>query len=74
MWEWANGGSIWDRVSVTAEECPRITAEYLDEERQKGEDYVRQEFFCEFVDVDSCVFSRDLLERALDDELVPLVW
>jgi hypothetical protein len=48
---WAEGGDEWERVAVTAAECPRISASFLEEERRRqGSDWVRQEYFCEFVE------------------------
>ena len=71
--EWAEGGPEWTRVSVTAAECPRIRPEFLDGERRSmGEEWMRQEYFCEFADVDSGLFDRELLERAVDEDLRPL--
>jgi Terminase large subunit, T4likevirus-type, N-terminal len=71
--EWAGGGPEWTRVSVTAAECPRIRPEFLEGERRSmGEEWMRQEYFCEFVDVNSGLFDRELLERAVDEEIEPL--
>lgn len=73
--EWAEGGPEWTRVAVTAAECPRIRPEFLEGERRSmGEEWMRQEYFCEFVDVDSGLFNRELLERALDDGVRVLSW
>ena len=74
FWEaWARGGEIWERVKVTAAECPRITQEYLEEERRElGDMWFRQEYFCEFTEAVSAVFSRELIERAFTDEVEPL--
>jgi hypothetical protein len=70
---WAYGGDEWLRVSVPATECPRIPAKFLEEERRNvGTDWVRQEYLCEFVDSGSGVFDRDLVEAALDDDVLPL--
>jgi hypothetical protein len=38
-----------------------------------GEQWFRQEYLCEFVDTVSGVFDRDLVERAISDEFMPLV-
>ena len=38
----------WERYRVTAEECPRISAEFLANERLNGERYYRQEFGASF--------------------------
>jgi hypothetical protein len=44
-----NEGEGWKKVKVTADECPHITKEYLDEERRTmGESWFRQEYCCEF--------------------------
>jgi hypothetical protein len=48
---------------VTAEQCPRITREFLDEERAMiGDRWFRQEYGTEFVDSIDSVFSHDLIE------------
>ena len=70
---WVNGGDGWLRVSVPATECPRIPAAFLEEERQVlGPMWFGQEYLCEFVDDVTSMFSGDLLDKALDDGLVPL--
>jgi hypothetical protein len=70
---WAHGRANWARVSVPATECPRIPKEFLEEERAElGSLYFQQEYMCEFVDSGAGVFGRDLVERALDDEIAPL--
>jgi hypothetical protein len=75
FWEaWEHGGPEWERIQVTAPECPRITSEFLEEEmRNMGEHWFRQEYLCEFVDAVSGVFDRDLVERAMSDEFEPMV-
>jgi hypothetical protein len=71
---WTDGGTEWDRVRVTAEECPRIEKGFLaEEQRTMGERWYRQEYGCEFVDPVSSVFQREDLERAVTDEVKPLV-
>jgi hypothetical protein len=76
FWEaWNGGGTEWVRVRVPADECPRIPHDFLEEERKTmGERYFRQEYLCEFVDSVSGVFDRDLVERAITDEVAPLVF
>ena len=67
------GGASGVCESVPATECPRIRKEFLEEERGAlGPVWFRQEYLCEFVDNGNAVFGRDLVERALDDELEPL--
>jgi len=60
----------WERVHVTGYDCPRIPREFLEEEKSAmGERWFRQEYLCEFVDVESGVFDADLVERAMSDEV-----
>src|SRR5215831_5625656 len=73
--EWSKGGPEWKRVAVPATECPRISKEFLDRERERAwrEEWFRQEYLCEFLDSDDCVFSRELVEGAFSDEVRVLV-
>ena len=54
---WARGGDDWNRIQVTADQCPRITPEFLDQERRAlGESWYRQEYFCSFESVEGVVY------------------
>ena len=69
---WAKGRD-WMRVRGPATECPRIRKEFLKEERDSmGDRYFRQEYLCEFEDARCGVFERDIVERAITDEVAPL--
>jgi hypothetical protein len=58
----------WERYTVTAEQCPRISAAFLAEERRTlGEWWYRQEYFCEFLDAETQAFSRLMVEAAFDE-------
>ena len=70
---WKRGGPEWRRVRVPATECPRIPEAFLTEERLvMGNRWFRQEYLCEFVDIDAHVFDADVVEKALDDKLAEL--
>jgi hypothetical protein len=70
---WAHGGPEWERVQVTARECPRIEAGFLEEERRvMGEQWFRQEYLCEFVDTVGGVFDRELVEGAFCEDVAVL--
>ena len=70
---WTHGAEAWKRVSVKATECPRIPAEFLEEERAHMDAaWFRQEYLCEFIEGVRELFGRDLVEDALDDELEPM--
>jgi hypothetical protein len=60
----------WERYRVTAEECPRISPEFLAEERRNlGEWWFRQEYFCEFLDSQSQAFRREDVEAMFSEEV-----
>ena len=70
--EWT-AGENWERSSVTAAECPRISAEFLlDEMHALGPRVFDQEYNCQFYDPDSAAFASELIDAAFSDELVPL--
>ena len=70
---WANGGPEWERVRVTALECPRIPKPFLEDERRTmGERSFRQEYLCEFEESVAGVFEREMVERAFTREVEPL--
>ena len=72
---WAKGGDEWERVRVPANECPRIQAYFLEEEKATMADrWFRQEYMCEFVDGVSGVFDVSLVERAITKDVEPLVF
>jgi Terminase large subunit, T4likevirus-type, N-terminal len=68
-----HGSGDWERVKVTAEQCPRIPADFLAEERQAlGERWFRQEYLCSFEDTIDAVFAYADIQAALSDEVKPL--
>ena len=70
--EWTSG-QRWNRLKVTADECPRISPEFLEEERRAlGPHWFAQEYMCEFADTSHQLFGHDLLMAALDDTIQPL--
>jgi hypothetical protein len=71
---WEHAGPEWLRVQVTAAECPRISKEFLEEQRSvMGLEAFRQEHMCEFVGGGLGAFDRDLVEAALDDSVEALL-
>jgi hypothetical protein len=72
---WEYGGEKWFRMSVPATDCPRIPADFLEEERQAmGANWFEQEYLCGFVNSGASMFGRDDVEAAIDAEIVPLVF
>ena len=71
--EWTKGGADWERVRITARDCPRISAEFLDEERRKMPDpWFRSEYLCEFTDTVDSVFRFEEIMDAYSDDVAPL--
>ncbi len=70
--DWHRRDQSVARFSVPATECPRITREFLDEQRIKlGEKEFRREYLCEFVPPDEQMFTSGLVDGATDDEFEP---
>ena len=66
-------GEGWQRFKVLAKDCPRISAEFLEEERKElGDFQFRQEYEIEFLDDQTAVFSTALIDAAVSSEVVPL--
>jgi hypothetical protein len=71
---WEHGGPEWERFRAPATECCRIRPEFLEEERATmGERCFRQEYLCEFEDSVSGLFDRELVDRAITEEVKPMV-
>ena len=70
---WEHGGDLWERTKVTADQCTRISADFLDEERAVlGEMVFRSEYLCEFVDCDTACFPSEIIAQAFSLEVRPL--
>jgi hypothetical protein len=70
--EW-NSSRNWQRVRITADQCPRITSEFLQDERQAlGERWFAQEYGCQFMDMIGAVFSGADIDAAITPAVKPL--
>jgi len=73
FYEWHEGGDTWERVEVTANDCPRINKQFLEEERRTlGERWYRQEYECSFEEMEDGVMSYDAITAAITDDVEPL--
>jgi hypothetical protein len=71
--EWTEGGDDWQRTKITALDVPRISAEFLEEERRAlGEWWFSQEYMCEFMETTDQVFAYDLIQEAMSSDVLPL--
>ncbi|SRR6266567_4285966 len=59
--------SRWQYFEVPAEKCPRISPEFLEEEkRTMGEWWYSQEYECKFLDAQTAAFRSEDIERIVD--------
>jgi len=59
----------WERVQITADQCPRISAEHLAAERIRlGDALYRQEYFGAFVSAPGSVFDAEVLAHMFGDD------
>jgi hypothetical protein len=68
---WTNGDG-WHRISVHADQCSRISKEFLAEELESlGPTRFAQEYQCQFIDDGSSAFNSALIEAALTTNFEP---
>ena len=72
--EWTSGaGHGWERFEVPASQCPRIPETFLREEEESLPPFIyRQEYECSFEETEDQVFTTDMIDRAVTDEVEPL--
>jgi hypothetical protein len=70
---WTGGDASWHRVMVKAEDCPRISPEFLAEElRELGGQRYSEEYGLEFLDADEAVFPSNIIAAAFTEHVRPL--
>lgn len=70
--EWT-GTAAWDRVRVTAPECPRITPEFLAEEQAAmPRQWYESEYLCQFADTVDQVFTTEEIDGMVTPGISPL--
>jgi hypothetical protein len=70
--EWTEGRG-WSRFEVPAQECPRISAAFLEEERRALPRRVfEQEYEGKFVETEGAVFAYEDIENAVTADVTPL--
>ena len=69
-----NGDETWHRARAPASECPRLSPEFLAEERRElGPMIYSQEYELEFVDEVEAIWGDTIIENAFSDE-VKAIW
>jgi hypothetical protein len=70
---WSDPTQDWHRVKVTGLDCPRLSEEFLrQEKREIGRWMYRQEYLCEFVDPVNQMFRTSEIEEAFTSDVEPL--
>ena len=70
---WTDKTQDWHQVEVTGHDCPRMTEEFLEQERRElGEWRFAQEYECRFLDTENQFFSTENINSALSAEIDPL--
>ncbi len=73
FWSEWDTGTTWQRVEVPATAVPRISKEFLEEERRAmGDWWFSQEYMCEFRESTDSVFSHESIMRAVRSDVLPL--
>ena len=67
---WHDQDSNWERYEVPASEVPRISPEFLEEERRSlGEWFYSQEYECQFGDTESQAFRKEDIDMLFEHEV-----
>jgi hypothetical protein len=60
----------WEYYEEPWQHCPRISPEFIEEERrERGDDWVKQEYECQFLDRLRDAFTREEIDNAWDPTL-----
>lgn len=70
---YTDSSQTWHRVKETGPECPRLSEEFLEQEKREiGRWMYRQEYLCEFVDPVNQMFRTSEIDAAFDSDVDPL--
>jgi hypothetical protein len=68
--EWTEGGPRWKRIEIPATMCPRISPEFLAQERKSLPPMIfNQEYMCQFAEIEGAVFTFEEVDAAIDDTI-----
>lgn len=60
----------WEYFEIPASKCPRITEEFLEEEKATmGEFWFNQEYLCQFMDAETAAFRSSDIERIVSQDI-----
>lgn len=71
--EWTEGAADFHRIKITADQCPRIDAAFLAEQRRRmPAARYDAEYNCIFGDLEGAVFGYEDIQAAMAADLMPL--
>jgi hypothetical protein len=71
--QWEDSTSSWQKIKITAWDCPRISRKFLAEQRKLlGDRWFRQEYECSFEETLDQVFSTESITAAFASDAAPL--
>ena len=68
---WSEQRDMWEWYEIPAEQCPRISPEFLEEERRTNV-WFEQEYHCHFMEAQDQYFSNYTIEKMFDCDIKPL--
>jgi hypothetical protein len=69
---WAHGGAAWHREEIAATQIPRISADFLAEERRALGVWYDQEYGCKFMDNQFQLYASEDIDTAVRVDVAPL--
>jgi hypothetical protein len=68
--EWMVEDPVWQKLSMSADECPRINKEFLEREKGKMTNpaMFRQEYYLEFIEMTGGVFDADQVRAIFESD------
>lgn len=69
---WNEQRDLWEWYEIPAEICPRITKDFLEEEKRINP-WFEQEYHCKFLEIIDSVFTFEQVASTISDEVEPLI-
>jgi hypothetical protein len=74
FYEVFTNGSDWQKYFITADQCPRISKEFLDKEKNEMPlNTFLQEYYCQAMDIENAAFDIETIERSVVNDDVELL-
>lgn len=68
---WSEELDLWQWYAIPAEMCPRISKEFLEEEKRTNP-WFEQEYHCKFMETEDQYFSNETIKMMFDTDIEPL--